>query len=151
MGWNSHSSWTAWDAFNSKCSSAPIIRTWFTNITHKKRLASSTTEVCQNSFYNTQLKTTILLWTSDTSSLETVRRSLHKVNWITVGCWASFNIGRLLTNRSWEMRLESEWDELNPKVSAGFPFAACNMMKFEWQAVPPIYFEQLFNTEAIIF
>jgi len=25
------------------------------------------------------------------------------------------------------------------------------MMKFEWQAVPPIYFEQLLNTEAIIF
>lgn len=76
-------------------------------------------------------------------------RALHKVNVLTAGH------GHSLTNRSpylisWEIRLESEWDKLNPEedVSACLPFAALSMMKFEWQAASPIYFEQLLNTES---
>lgn len=71
VGGNSHCSWMVWGAVKSKSFSKPFI-----NTTKKQWLVYSATEVCQNCFSYTQLRTSILLWTSHLSSLGHCRKGL---------------------------------------------------------------------------
>lgn len=152
-------SWTLRDPGNRKCFSASLLRGLYLQVSDRNNALSTQPLKYAKAVYScTQLRKSVLLWTSNMSSLGHCQKGLTHC-WISGFISLPFNIGHSLTNRSshlisWEIRLESEWDEVNPKereVSACSPFTVCNMMKFEWQALPPIYFEQLLNTEAIIF